>query len=164
MNSRKAKEIDGLRAQIARLQTTDAASRRLTTLKFGLPAIDDLLPGQGLQSALRRCRDRARCRCGAVSRRVTGAPRGHHPLGAGTLRPLRAGPCWRRVAAGARDLPSGRPACAGRDGRRLEIPWPGWGGCRDHGAYHAHRIAPVASCRRGCRYSWLSAAPQPVWR
>ena len=52
MDSRKAKEIDALRVQIARLQTTDAASRRLTTLKFGLPAIDDLLPGQGLQSAL----------------------------------------------------------------------------------------------------------------
>ena len=52
MDSGKAKEIDALRVQIARLQTTDAASRRLTTLKFGLPAIDDLLPGQGLQSAL----------------------------------------------------------------------------------------------------------------
>jgi protein ImuA len=52
MNSRKAKEIDALRVQIARLQTTDAATRRLTTLKFGLPAIDDLLPSQGLQSAL----------------------------------------------------------------------------------------------------------------
>jgi protein ImuA len=52
MDSRKAKEIDALRVQIARLQTTDAANRRLTTLKVGLPAIDDLLPGHGLQSAL----------------------------------------------------------------------------------------------------------------
>ena len=50
MDSGKAKEIDALRVQIARLQTTDAASRRLTTLKFGLPAIDDLLPSQGLQN------------------------------------------------------------------------------------------------------------------
>jgi protein ImuA len=52
MDSGKAKEIDALRVQIARLQTTDAAGRCLTTLKFGLPAIDDLLPGHGLQSAL----------------------------------------------------------------------------------------------------------------
>src|SRR5580704_17765069 len=52
MDSRRAREIDALRGQIARLQTTDAASRRLTTLKFGVPAIDDLLPGHGLQSAL----------------------------------------------------------------------------------------------------------------
>ena len=52
MDSRKVKEIGALRAQIARLQTTDAASRRLTSLKFGLLAIDDLLPGHGLQSAL----------------------------------------------------------------------------------------------------------------
>jgi protein ImuA len=52
MDSRKAKEIDALRVQIARRQTTDAANRRLTTLKVGLPAIDDLLPGHGLQSAL----------------------------------------------------------------------------------------------------------------
>jgi protein ImuA len=52
MDSRKAKEIDALRLRIARLQKADAANRRLTMLSFGLPAIDDLLPGQGLQNAL----------------------------------------------------------------------------------------------------------------
>jgi hypothetical protein len=34
MDSRKAKEIDALRVQIARLQTADAANRRLTLINI----------------------------------------------------------------------------------------------------------------------------------
>jgi hypothetical protein len=119
----KAKEIDALRAQMAQLQTANAATRCLATLQFGLPAINNLLPGEGLQGAL------------------------HAAAGGGTETGHCAGPRSRRFAAGACDLPSGWPACAGRDGRRLEIHWPGLRCCRDHCARHAY---PCQQAHRVC--------------
>ncbi len=52
MNYPQAQEIGALRARIARLQAGRSASRSPRALRFGLPAIDDHLPGGGLPDAL----------------------------------------------------------------------------------------------------------------
>jgi protein ImuA len=52
MNHLRAREIDALRARIARVEAGRSANRRSRTLRFGLPAIDDHLPGKGLPDAL----------------------------------------------------------------------------------------------------------------
>lgn len=52
MEHTKAKKIEALRSRIARMQAADAANRRAAAICFGLPAIDDLLPGYGLRAAL----------------------------------------------------------------------------------------------------------------
>ena len=49
MELTKATEIGALRSRIARVHGAD---RREAAISFGLPAIDNLLPGKGLRSAL----------------------------------------------------------------------------------------------------------------
>ena len=48
----KAKQIDALRSRIARMQAAGSAACRGAAIGFGVPAIDNLLPGSGLTSAL----------------------------------------------------------------------------------------------------------------
>jgi len=52
MEHTKAKEIDALRSRIARMQDAGSAYSRGAAIGFGVPAIDNLLPGNGLDSAL----------------------------------------------------------------------------------------------------------------
>ena len=52
MDSTKTKEIDALRSEIARMLTSAGGDRRDAAIRFGLPGIDNLLPGKGLCPAL----------------------------------------------------------------------------------------------------------------
>ena len=52
MDHLRAREIEVLRARIARLEAGRCANRRPRTLRFGLPTIDDHLSGNGLPHAL----------------------------------------------------------------------------------------------------------------
>ena len=52
MEHTKAQEIDALRSRIARMQTAGSPDSRGAAIGFGVRAIDDLLPGGRLNSAL----------------------------------------------------------------------------------------------------------------